>query len=172
VRCLRQTRATRRQAAKHRLGRASRHAVNAPGDVEWVGLLNRIFAEARNSAIPVSNDDQLYLCEHLVSIKSYDPLSAQAYHFLMATEPALVNPEYAWLYCRADQEHDVDGPQVLALYALTFTHKEAAHAYYTEHNWNLDDVELMFLRRAAEKAPGRYPAVLGPTMRRAASSCF
>ncbi len=135
---------------------------NAPGDAEWVGLLNQIFAEARNNAIAVTNDDQLYLCEHLVSVKGCDPLSAQAYHYLMATEPGLVNPEYAWLYCRADLEHDVDGPLVLALYTLTFTHQEAAHAYYAEHGWNLDDVELMFLRRASEKEPGRYPAVLGP----------
>jgi tetratricopeptide (TPR) repeat protein len=80
----------------------------------------------------------------------------------MATEPALVQPEYAWLYCRADQQHDVDGPQSLALYAATFTHQEPARAYFAEQEWNFDDVELMYLRRAAEKAPGQFPPVLGP----------
>lgn len=135
---------------------------NAPGDAEWAGLLNHIFAEARQNAIPLPSDDQLYLCEHLVSIKGCDALSAQAFHHLMATEPTLVQPEYAWLYCRADQQHDVDGPSVLALYALTFTHQEPARAYFAEQGWSFDDVELMYLRRAAEKEPGHYPTILGP----------
>ncbi len=135
---------------------------NAPGDAEWVGVLNRIFAEARKNAIPLTSDDQLYLCEHLVSLKSCDAMSAQAYHFLMATEPALLRPEYAWLYCRADQEHDVNGDQAMALYALMFANAEPARAFYAEQSWDFDDVERMFLRRAAEKAPGRFPEILGP----------
>jgi tetratricopeptide (TPR) repeat protein len=135
---------------------------NAPGDVEWIGILNRIFAEARQNAIPLTSDDQLYLCEHLVSLKSCDALSAQAYHFLIATEPALMRPEYAWLYCRADQEHDVNGEQALALYTAMFAQAEPARAFYAEQGWDFDDVERMFLRRAAEKAPGRFPEILGP----------
>ena len=135
---------------------------NAPGDAEWVGLVNRIFAEARQNAIPLTRDDQLYLCEHLVSIKGCDALSAQGFHHLIATEPTLVQPEYAWLYCRADQQHDVGGPQAPALYALTFTHQEAARAFFAEHGWDFDEIELMYLRRAAETEPGHYPAVLGP----------
>ncbi len=135
---------------------------NAPGDPEWVGILNRIFAEARLNAIPLSSDDQLYLCEHLVSLKSCEAMSAQAYHHLMATEPALMHPEYAWLYCRADQEHDVGGDKALALYTAMFAHAEPARAFYAEQGWDFDDVERMFLRRAAEKAPGRFPEILGP----------
>ena len=134
---------------------------NAPGDTEWVGLVNRIFAEARANNIPLSRDDQLYLCEHLVSIKACDPMSAQAFHHLMATEPGSVHPEYAWLFCRADQQHQVDVPQALALYARTFTHQEPARAYFSEQGWSFDDVELMYLRRAAEKGLGRFPHVLG-----------
>jgi len=134
---------------------------NAPGDPEWVGILNRIFAEAREHAIPLQRDDQLYLCEHLVSCKSCDAISAQAYHFLIASEPSQVHPEYAWLYCRADEQHQVGGDRMLDLYALTFANPDAVRAYYTEHGWNLDDVELMFLRRASERAPGRFPEVLG-----------
>lgn len=135
---------------------------NAPGDPEWVGILNRIFAEARLNNIPLSSDDQLYLCEHLVSLKSCEPMSAQAFHFLMATEPALLRPEYAWLFCRADQEHDVGGEQTLALYNAMFAQAEAARAFYGEQGWDFDEVERMFLRRVAEKAPGRFPDVLGP----------
>lgn len=138
---------------------------NAPGDVEWIGILNRIFAEARQNGIPLTNDDQLYLCEHLVSINACDPLAAQAYHYLMTSAPTLMRPEYAWLYCRADQLHNVAGDQVLALYRLTFAHPEPARAFFAERGWNLDDIELMFLRRAAEKAPGCFPDVLGPDYR-------
>jgi tetratricopeptide (TPR) repeat protein len=135
---------------------------NAPGDREWAGILTRIFAEARAHQIPFTSDNQLYLCEHLVRVKATDKAAAEAYHHLMATAPELMHPEYAWLFCRADQQHDVGGAAVLDLYAMTFAHAEPARAFYAEQKWNFDDVELMFLRRAAEKAPGRYPEVLGP----------
>ncbi len=134
---------------------------NAPGDPEWLGLLNRIFAEARRNAIPLTSDDQVYLCEHLVSGKAHDPLSAEAFHHLLTTEPALVHPEYAWLYCKADDEHKVGGSHVLALYTRTFADQDAARAFFTAQGWDLDRVELMFLRRAAEKGLGRFPEVLG-----------
>ncbi len=135
---------------------------NAPKDPEWLGLLNRIFAEARQHAIPLTSDDQLYLCEHLVSGNAHDAVSAQAYHYLMATDPVLMHPEYAWLYCRADEQHQVGGDKLLAMYIRTFAHQDEARAFFAEHGWNFDDVELMFLRRAAERAPGRFPDVLGP----------
>jgi tetratricopeptide (TPR) repeat protein len=135
---------------------------NAPGDPEWIGILNRIFAEARQSGIAMTSDEQLYLCEHLVSIKASDKLAAQAYHHLMTTESTLVHPEYAWLYCRADQQHDVGGPQAMALFAMAFAQPEPARAFFAEQKWNFEDVELMFLRRAAEQAPGRFPEILGP----------
>jgi tetratricopeptide (TPR) repeat protein len=135
---------------------------NAPGDPEWVGILNRIFAEARQNNIPFTSDDQLYLCEHLVSVKATDKVAAQAYHHLMATEPKLMRPEYAWLYCRADQQHDVGGAQVLALYAVTFANQEAARVFYADQSWDFDDIERMYLRRAAELASGRFPEILGP----------
>ena len=135
---------------------------NVPGDAEWIGLLNRIFAEARQNAIPLTSDDQLYLCEHLVSAKAHDPLSGHAFHYLMASEPALLHPEYAWLYCKADEEHNVGGSHVLALYTRMFADQDGARAFYTEQGWNFDGVELMFLRRAAEKELGRFPAILGP----------
>jgi tetratricopeptide (TPR) repeat protein len=135
---------------------------NAPGDPEWAGILNRIFDEARQNNVPFTNDDQLYLCEHLVSVKATDKVAAEAYHYLTATEPNLMHAEYAWLYCRADHQHDVAGEHALALYALTFANQEAARAFYAELGWSFEEIELMFLRRASEKAPGRYPEILGP----------
>jgi len=52
--------------------------------------------------------------------------------FLMATEPALMHPEYAWLYCRADHQFEVGGDEVLSLYRMTFANADAARAYYAE----------------------------------------
>jgi tetratricopeptide (TPR) repeat protein len=135
---------------------------NAPGDPEWIGILNRIFAEARRHEIALSSDEQLYLCEHLVSVKSCDALSAQAYHHLLATAPDQVHPEYAWLYCRADQQLNVGGDQALALYVLTFASPEPAREFFTAQGWDFDAVELMFLARAAQASPGRFPEILGP----------
>ncbi len=136
-------------------------AFNSPRDPEWVGILNRIFTEARQHQIPLTGDDQLYLCEHLVSVKACDKLSAQAFHHLLATERALVLPEYAWLYCQADTHHDVGGEHALALYQRTFANRAAASDYFAKQGWSLDEVERMYLRRAAELAPGRFPEVLG-----------
>lgn len=134
---------------------------NAPRDAEWADLLGRIFAAARTDQIPFTNDDQLYLCEHLTSVKATDKLAAQAFHHLLATAPELMHPEYAWLFCQADQLHDVGGDRALALYIRTFADRDAARAYYEAQGWSLDDVERMFLRRAAERVPGRFPDVLG-----------
>src|SRR5262249_45365387 len=52
----------------------------APGDCEWAGLISAIFVEARELALPIDADDQIYLCEHLLSVKATDPLAAAAYH--------------------------------------------------------------------------------------------
>lgn len=135
---------------------------NAPGDVEWVSVINPIFAEARKEGVALSADDQLYLCEHLVTVAAADPISAQAYHHLAATAPQLVRLEYAWLYCRADQQHPVGGEKALALYAQTFARPNEARAFFTAQGWDFDAVEFAYLERAAEREPGRFPAALGP----------
>src|SRR5262249_10612473 len=119
---------------------------NAPGETEWIGILNRIFAEARQNAIPLSSDDQLYLCEHLASVQACDALSAQAYEHLFATDSALMHREYAWLYCRADQEHGVGGDKALAIYERTFADAEPARAFFAENGWDFAEMELMYLR--------------------------
>ena len=51
---------------------------NAPGDAEWVGIVSRVFAEARTHDIPVGADEQLYLCEHLLSVNAADAASLPA----------------------------------------------------------------------------------------------
>jgi tetratricopeptide (TPR) repeat protein len=138
---------------------------NAPGDTEWVGIVSRVFAEARAHDISVGSDEQLYLCEHLLSINAADADAAGAYHHLMATHPRLVRPEYAWAYCRADEQHDAGGAHALELYAITFADVSAARAFFTERLWDFDSIEIAYLRRAAQLAPGRFPEPLGADYR-------
>ena len=135
---------------------------NAPGDREWVALISALFAEAREENVPLSLDDQVYLCEHLWSVHETDPQAAQAYHHLEATYPQAVHKEYAWLYCRAAQQHKVEGEHALALFARAFADQESARAFFAEKQWDFGDVEFTYLERAATLAPGRFPEVLGP----------
>ena len=134
----------------------------APGDAEWVYLINAIFTEARAHHIPLNVDDQLYLCEHLVSVDACDPLAAQAFHHLYATYPQALRHEYAWLFCRAAAQHKVEGAHTLALFALTFADPAPARHYFEQRQWNFADVEYAYLERSAALAPGKFPDVLGP----------
>jgi len=134
----------------------------APGDVEWAGLVSAIFAEARALQLPLERDDQLYVCEHLASVNATDPVAAAAFHFLMGTHPEVVRDEYAWLYVRSAQVHNLTGPYALSLFARAFAERDKMREFYAQHGWDLDVVELTFLERAAEQAPGAFPAALGP----------
>ncbi|HWY85788.1 MAG TPA: tetratricopeptide repeat protein, partial [Gemmataceae bacterium] len=135
---------------------------NAPGDHEWVALISDLFAEAREEKVSLSLDDQLYACEHLWSVNAEDPKAALAYHHLQATYPQAVRQEYAWLYCRAAQQHEVEGAHALELFARTFADPEPARAFFAEKQWDWGEVEFTYLERAAALDPGHFPAALGP----------
>ncbi len=139
---------------------------NAPGDAEWVGIVSQVFAEVRKHEIAVGADEQLYLCEHLLSTNAADALAAGAYHHLTATHSTLMRHEYAWLYCRADEQHDVGGDHALQLYAMTFADPTPARAFFAERGWDFDGVEIAYLRRAAQLAPGHFPDPLGADYQR------
>lgn len=134
----------------------------APGDAEWVGLLNEIFAEARACGAPLERVDQLHLCEQLLSLPATDVQAAAAYAHLQATYPEEVRPEYAWLYGRAAQLHSLNDTQTPALFEKIFQTETAARAFYAEHGWNFDDLEFTYLERCAVQQPGQFPTVLGP----------
>lgn len=134
----------------------------APGDSEWAYLINAIFTEAREHGIPLDLNEQLYLCEHLVSVDASDPLAAGAYHHLYATNPQALRPEYAWLFCKAASQHKVEGERTLRLFAITFADSAAARHYFEQRQWNFADVEYAYLERSAALAPGRFPETLGP----------
>jgi tetratricopeptide (TPR) repeat protein len=134
----------------------------APGDAEWAGLVSAIFAEARALALPIDANDQIYLCEHLLSVHATDPLAAEAYHHLAGTHPQDLRSEYAWLFCRAAQEHGVGGAYSPALFARTFAEEQRAREFFAQRKWDFDAIELTYLQRAAEVQPGSFPAALGP----------
>jgi len=140
---------------------------NAPGDREWIGLISDLFSEARLQGekepdLTLSRDDQLYLCEHLLSVRACDTQAAWAYHQLQATYPQTMLPEYAWLFCRADQQQKVEGAHSLDLYALTFANPEPARTFFEEQSWDFSEVEFTFLERSAALDPGHFPKALGP----------
>jgi tetratricopeptide (TPR) repeat protein len=132
------------------------------GDREWVGVVLGVFDDARLLDMALSAQDHEFLCAHLVSIQATDSAAAAAYHQLAAEYPEALKPDYAWLYCRAALVHNLAHEQSLRLYARTFQTADAAKAYYTEHNWDFEELEYAFLKQAAIEAPGAFPAALGP----------
>lgn len=137
-------------------------AINAPRNAEWVELISKIFAEARKANIGLTLDEQLFLCEHLTSVDAIDANAAQAYAYLMATHPDSVTHEYAWLFARAAQDHPVEGPASVALFAMAFADAESSRAFFAQRKWDFDALERVFLERAANGDPGKFPSVLGP----------
>jgi tetratricopeptide (TPR) repeat protein len=137
-------------------------AFTAPGDPEWAYLIDAIFTEAREHGVPLSLDDQLYLCEHLVSVDACDPLAARAFAHLFATNPQALRHEYAWLFCRAAARHKIETEQTLALFALTFADSAPARQFFAQRQWDFNEVEYAYLEYCAALAPGHFPAALGP----------
>ena len=134
----------------------------APGDVEWVHLISQVFAEARAGHLPLTAEDQLYLCDHLASVSATDVLAAEAYHQLALTHPEALRSQHAWLYCRAAHQHGVSGLRAADLFARTFAEQTEARVFFHQLGWDFDELEYAFLERAAALHPGQFPAVLGP----------
>jgi tetratricopeptide (TPR) repeat protein len=133
-----------------------------PGDPEWADLMSRVFAEARVINLPVAVEDQGRLCDVLASVEATDTAAAAAYHHLAATSPEAVRPVHAWLYCRAAQQHGFNGERDLDLFGLAFRDEPAARTFYAGRSWDLDEVEYVYLARAAAARPGAFPPELGP----------
>jgi tetratricopeptide (TPR) repeat protein len=137
-------------------------AFTAPGDPEWAGLTSAIVAEAREGGLEIAAEDQIYLCEHLLSVKATDPQAAEGFHHLMVTHPEAMRSEYAWLYCRSAQQQGVRGDHALDLFARTFAEEPQARAFFDQQGWDFNELEFTYLRHAASKQPGSFPASLGP----------
>jgi tetratricopeptide (TPR) repeat protein len=135
---------------------------SVPGHAEFVDLLNQIYAEARACGLPLDLDDQLHICEHLLSIDATDPLAAEAFHQLALTYPDAVRLEYACLHCRAAQLHGLRLERTPDLFSRLFREADQARPFFEARQWPFDDLEYTFLEAAAAQQPGQFPAVLGP----------
>jgi tetratricopeptide (TPR) repeat protein len=131
------------------------------GDAEWTALASAIFTEARLANLPVAPADQLYLCDHLASVNAVDSEAAEAYHHLMGSAAGQVKSEYAWLYCRAAEQHGHTGAFTLPLFALTFQEEAQAREFFRKNQWDFGEVEFTYLERTAALQPGAFPAALG-----------
>ncbi len=132
------------------------------GDIEWARICSAVFAEARALDMAVAVEDQVRLCDVLASVHAADPAAAAAYHQLAATSFEAVRPAFAWLWCRAAQQHGCAGERDLDLFALAFRDEATARAYFAERGWDLDEVEWTYLERSAARRPGRFPEDFGP----------
>ena len=133
---------------------------SAPGDREWVELLETLFAEVREAGLPIAGDDQLYLCEHLLSVDAADPRATLAFEQMFREHGDHFRPEYAWLYAHGVAEHGGGTEAGLPLFEMTLHDRPTD--FYQAHGWDLDAVEAAYLERAARTYPGHLPPILGP----------
>ena len=133
---------------------------SAPGDREWVDLLETLFAEVRAAGLSIAGDDQLYLCEHLLSIDATDPRATDAYEQMFREHSDHFRPEYAWLYAHGVAANGGGTDAGLPLFEMTL--HERPTDFYLSRGWNLDAVEAAYLERAARAYPGHLPPILGP----------
>jgi tetratricopeptide (TPR) repeat protein len=136
-------------------------SVDVPANAEWAEVSSAVHMAARANRIAISRESQVRLCESLASVRATDPDAAGAYQHLSATYPDAVRPVHAWLYCRAVQQHGLAADNDLDLFSITFRETEAARAFFAEQGWDFDALELIFLERAAVRAPGRFPEAFG-----------
>ncbi len=133
-----------------------------PDNIEWAGLINQVFAEARSLDMPLAVEDQVLLCDTLASVHAADSVAADAYRHLFRTFPEAIKPIHAWLYARAVCAHHLQNDGDLELFARTFRDAGPARAYFERRQWSFDDLEYTYLERSAAQSPGRFPEPLGP----------
>jgi tetratricopeptide (TPR) repeat protein len=134
---------------------------NDPGDADWIPIISEVFDEARQANVPLSADDQLYLCEHLTSLHAIDAKAAAAFERMFAEHPNLARPEYAWLYAQSIASRGAIDEASLRLLEAALADRDAVRAYFDQQGWDLTAVERVLLLRAARERPGQVPSVLG-----------
>jgi tetratricopeptide (TPR) repeat protein len=131
-----------------------------PGDAQRARLSSRVFSEARALGLAVAREDQVRLAEALRSVHATDPSAAAALAHLAATHPETLRPEHAWLYCRAAQQHGVTSDQDLLLFGIAFRDPAAMREFFTEQQWDFDEVTFTYLECWAAHRPGQFPPEL------------
>jgi tetratricopeptide (TPR) repeat protein len=131
------------------------------GNAEWAGLVSAVHAEARHLEVELPREEQQLLCDSLASVQATDAQAAAGYAHLAQTYPDAVLPIFAWLFVRGSTQHAVTGPAELELFARTFRDPKPAAEFFARQGWDFGAAEFTYLRRAAERAPGRFPEALG-----------
>lgn len=142
----------------HPVGPNNQHTAE---EKEWAEIHNAIHAEARAAGLTVAAEDQVRLCEALARVEATDADAGVAYAYLMATHPRAVRPEYAWLFARSAEQHNISCEGELALLAVAFRDQPAARDYFAQRQWNFRDIEFHFLARHADQNPGAFPEIFG-----------
>jgi tetratricopeptide (TPR) repeat protein len=134
------------------------------GDLEWVGLLSAVHAEARALDLLIGVEDQVLLCDALAAVASADAAATAAYRHLAASYPEAVKPAHAWLFARAAATGAVASPvegRDVWLFARAFADPVAAREFFEGNGWDFGDAEFAYLEKSASLAPGRFPEALG-----------
>jgi tetratricopeptide (TPR) repeat protein len=136
-----------------------------PGENEWVNLLSQIYQEARDANVPLTAEDQVNLCNHLLRKNAIDAGAAQAYQQLFLTARDVFRPEFAFVFCRAVEEQELAEEKALDIFALLFSHEEDARAFFAERKWDFAKLEYAYLEKFARWHPGQLPPVFGEQAR-------
>jgi tetratricopeptide (TPR) repeat protein len=131
------------------------------GNSEYAAIMSAVHAEARSINLEIAREDQVRLCNVLGSVRSHDPDAAGGYLHLAKKFPDAVRDDFAWLFGRAAVVHGTRGDSELDLFARVFRDRAAAQSYFGESKWDLEEVELLYLDRFAEKSPQQFPSALG-----------
>jgi tetratricopeptide (TPR) repeat protein len=134
---------------------------DAAGNSEYAAIMNAVHAEARALNLEIPREDQVRLCQALASVKASDAEAGAAFLHLARHHPDAVRAEHAWLFGRAAHSHGVVGEGELDLLARVFRDPAPARHFYAQQQWDLEDVEYLFLERFAAKHQGCFPPALG-----------
>lgn len=135
---------------------------NLPGDMDFTGIMSTVFAEARKLKLPLGKEEQLRLCDALFAVRATEPEAAAAYDQLAQQFPDASGDAHALMYCRAAVQHNFRGARDSDFFVRTLRNRSSALSFYTQHGWDLDEVEYLHLERTALDSPGRFPEALGP----------
>ena len=133
----------------------------APGNREWVSLLQQIHEEAREAKVALAVEDRVHLCEHLASLDGADESAAHAYGQLYLQHPQAFQPQWGWLFSKAVEQRDLDDPRLLEILQQVFREEASAREFFEAKKWIFASTEYSFLKKSSQHQPGQVPEVFG-----------
>lgn len=130
-------------------------------DQEWANLQLKVHQEAHAANYTVPCADQIRLCDALTSVHAVTAEAAVAYDHLARSCPDQTQSAHAWHYCQAAKEHGVQGQADLQLFELAFRNRETIERFFEQQQWDVKEVEYLYLKRFSANQSGHFPPVLG-----------